>query len=60
MKRTLEVFEKREISRKEQEQIRQEVSSGKMTPNQARALYGLEPVSGGDEYIISEKFSNRI
>lgn len=48
------------LSRKEQEEIAKKVSSGKMTINQARILFGLHPKSGGDQYITSEEFSNRI
>lgn len=50
---------RRKLSQSQCNYIRDLVNSGKMKPNQARKLCGLEPLDGGDDYIVSGKFSSQ-
>lgn len=53
----------REEERKELADIGEQVSSGKMTINQAKKLLGLKPNEDNgksDQYIMSEKFYSNI
>ena len=48
-----------EKSKKQAEQLNEQLVNGKISINDARKVFGLEPIENGDEKFIKDKYHRR-